>query len=190
MDKFFIFILLFEMIALFVSIGVFISVRKMKELFITQKQDSENLFGRMKELFNLLEKKKEELQLEIFFPYIAMIKEDAPVLDNSFKETGEILAKNTFYTIIFEKDEKGLLLNGEKWISLNKVIKNPSKKPTIIATKTKVSTSVYNGPGQGYLKLGTIQGNTPVEIIETFNYWKKIRVSSGKEGYVWHEDLM
>lgn len=182
-------------ILLFISsLGIFFYERKkINELLSVlkmQEEQEKRLIKNTELLTSKLTEKNDQQEIKTFLPYIGMAKEDIFIYDENFIATENSIKKNGFFTIIYEKNGFGLLLGHRGWVLLEEIIKNPEKKPIIVATKTKTRTAIFNGPGQGYYRVGTLEGNTPVEVLETFNFWKKIRISEGQEGYVWSSNLI
>ena len=166
------------------KINELLSVLKMQE------EQEKRLIKNTELLTSKLTEKNDQQEIKTFLPYIGMAKKDIFIYDENFIATEDSIKKNGFFTIIYEKNGFGLLLWYRGWVLLEEIIKDPEKKPIIVATKTKTRTAIFNGPGQGYYRVGTLEGNTPVEVLETFNFWKKIRISEGQEGYVWFSNLI
>lgn len=178
------------------NVLLFLRLRKEGEttsLFLQQQKDFYNKLNDIEDkITKAIEKvllKEEQMEFMDFIPYFAMATEDCEVYLEDLCTPFGLKKENSFFTIVFEKSGYGRLLEGG-WVDLQFIIKNPKKNPSLKSGKIILETKVFNGPGQGYQEIGVVKKDTPVEIVETFNYWKKIRGTNGRTGYVWFENVL
>lgn len=179
-------------IVLLIGLYIIIIIALFTIFYIKKEVQKEfsNFNNSIQNLILTFEKQKEEQEFLDFSPYLVYTKKEEPTYTNDFTPTGRLLKKNGFYSIIFEKDEYGLLFGSEEWVKLEELEKNPPKMQHQIPTRvSKDYVSLYNGPGKGYLELGKLKKGTPVEILDKVSIWKKIKIPNGIIGFIWEEYL-
>ena len=126
---------------------------------------------------------KEENERFTFEPYYIYVPAGAEIVS----DLGNKLKEDSFYLIVFEKEEKGELFNGEGWIDLEKVYKNP--QPVLPKPITfQKDTEIKSGPSKGYHTISVASRAEIAEIIDYFGNWVKIKMANGDIGYFCIED--
>lgn len=136
-----------------------------------------------KEVMKVISQFKEENERLIFEPYYIYVPSGAEIVSN----LGSKLNEGSFYLIVFEKDGKGELLNGEGWIDLDKVYKNP--QPILPRSYTfSKETEIKNGPSKGYHTISVGKRGQVIEIIGYFGNWAKVKMTDKNVGYFYIEN--
>lgn len=146
---------------------------KVQKILDSQEIVTSEIKQEIASLKKLFDKKQEECELLFFEPYLAITKENSVIVDEDKREKEEV-KRGTFHTVVYEKNGYAKLLEGG-WIDLSCLSKNFSKPSLQIPSRViKDKAILYNGPGFGYYKMGTIQQGVVVEVVDKIGPWRKI----------------
>lgn len=131
-----------------------------------------------------LVKEKESIEEKYFKPYLALILKNCKVYNDIFEETEEELTQNTFYTIVFEKNNFGKLLNGQGWVKLEDISSSFTQKIPNYPVKVIENTTLKNGPSLGYEDIASIKIGEVLEANEQYGAWRKVKTKNNKTGFI------
>jgi hypothetical protein len=144
-----------------------------------QQEQFEKIF--YKKIDNYQKYQEEEKNMILFKPYLARIIQETIAYNEEGEELHR-LPKNSFCTVIYEKNDQCKLLMGG-WINKDNAQKNFARIKTQIPARVKEKTFLKNGPSQGYETITHIERGQIVEIEDVFGNWCKVKCEKG-EGYM------
>ena len=139
----------------------------------------------LKKSISLTKEVEQERYDRMFFePYLGLIVQDAKIYDKEGNETGGFLPKNSFQTVIFEKNGMCELFSGAGWLKSYEISRHYEKNPSQIPARVKETAAVKSGPSLGYHTITKLPVGTVVEITDRQGCWCKVRAKNLNEGYI------